>query len=498
MLSSTEAACELLARRQARNSLAGFSRYVDPTQPPATHHQVLCAALDRVAEGTLKRLMVFMPPGAAKSTYATVRFPAYYLGRNRDHGVISASYNDDLAGSFGRRVRNLVASHEYGRVFQLQLAADSKARGEWETQEGGFYFSVGVGGGVTGRRADVLIADDLIKGRDAADNPLVRNKTWDWWLSDFRSRGKPGYAIVLIMTRWHEDDTAGRILPETWEGESGDIIARDGEEWHVICVPAEAQAGDILGRTPGEQLWTEYFTPAHWALTKATQAGRNWNCLFQQRPTAEDGTFFRREWFRYYSDLPQSLNVYMTADVAISEDEDADFTEVGVWGTDAHHNVYALDWWTGQKDSAEWTEKILDLVQRWQPLFLIGGKANIEKAVLPFLKREMRQRNIRVAVEMLSESGNKQSKARSFQALQSLGQVYWPNTSWAESVIDQLLRFPAGAHDDKVDACSLLGRFLDKTWPAIAPPAPPPALEQVWNAMPKMGELMQPLRATEW
>lgn len=197
--------------------------------------------MDRVFAGELNRVIIMMPPGSAKSTYATVRAPAYLLGRYGKKGVISASYNDTLAEQFGRKVRNLVASEAHQEVFpNSALSPDSRAKGEWETTEGGFYFACGVGSGVTGRRADVIIVDDPIKSRQEADSKLIRDKTWQWYTTDLRTRGKPGYAIVLIQTRWHEDDLAGRILPEKWAGESGYVTARDGEQWFVLCVPAQA------------------------------------------------------------------------------------------------------------------------------------------------------------------------------------------------------------------------------------------------------------------
>jgi predicted phage terminase large subunit-like protein len=472
---------EFVARTEAESSFVAFNRYVDPEQPPALHHRMLCEALQDVAEGRLKRLMVLMPPGSAKSTYATVRFPAWYLGRNRKHGVITASYNDELATMFGRRVRNLVGSDPFAGVFDLSLAPDSRGKGEWETTEGGFYFAVGVGGGVTGRRADLIVADDLIKGIQDADSETIRNKTWDWWTADLRTRGKPGYALVLINTRWHEDDISGRILPENYAGESGWITSRDGERWMVICLPAQAGEGDALGRQPGEWLWPEWFTQDHWELTRKVTPSRQWFSLYQQTPTAEDGDYFRREWFRRYEEHPKTLNTYMSCDFAVTEGG-GDYTELAVWGVDTNRRIYALDWWHGQTNALDWCEQIIRLAKLWKPLRLVGEGDNIRKAVLPFLRRMMQETGTYIAVEELPSGGaDKPSKSRNFQALQQNGVVYWPRVEWAERVISQCVKFPSGKYDDGVDTCGVFGRYIDKVWQAPAPRPEKVSLEQAWN-----------------
>jgi predicted phage terminase large subunit-like protein len=480
---------EFLARTEAESSFVRFNEYVDPDQPPAQHHRMLCEALQDVAEGRLKRLMVLMPPGSAKSTYATVRFPAWYLGRNRKHGVITASYNDDLAGSFGRKVRNLVGSDKYAGVFDLGLSADSRGRGEWETADGGFYFAVGVGGGVTGRRADLIVADDLIRGVQDADSETVRNKTWEWWSADLRTRGKPGYALVLINTRWHEDDVSGRILPEDYAGESGWITSRDGERWMVICLPAQAGENDALGRKPGEWLWPEWFTEDHWSLTRKVTPTRQWFSLYQQTPTAEDGDYFRREWFRRYDTAPSGLVAYLSCDFAITEGG-GDYTEIAVWGVDTQRRIFALDWWHGQTNALDWSEQIIRLCKLHKPAALIGEGDNIRKAVLPFLRRMMQDTGVYVMVEELPAGGaDKAAKARNFQAIQQNGLVYWPKVEWAERVISQCVKFPAGKHDDAVDTCGVFGRYIDKVWQAPMPKAPPTNLETAWNAPLSIGDL---------
>ncbi len=286
------------SRRTARESLAAYTRYLNPTEPPAEHHLLLIEQLEAIERGELKRLMVFMPPGSAKSTYCSILFPSYYVGRHGDHNLITASYSGDLSKRFGRKVRNIVGGPEFREIFEFGLAADSKARGEWETERGGEYYACGVDGAVNGRRGNGALIDDPVKGRHEADSAHQRQITWDWYKSDIRTRLKPDAFIVLIMTRWHEDDLAGRILPDDWHGESGFIEAYDGEEWYVLCLPAEAEANDVLGREYGEILWPEYLGPVL-KQHKKSQDQRGWSALYQQRPAPDEGAFFKREYFQW-------------------------------------------------------------------------------------------------------------------------------------------------------------------------------------------------------
>lgn len=463
-------------RRIARKSLTEYCRYVAPYEPPAKHHEILCDALDKVLSGEIRNLMVFMPPGSAKSTYASVRFPAYYLGRLGKKSIICASYGGDLATAFGRKVRNLVDTRESKNLFpDLVLTEDSRAKGEWETKEGGTYFAIGVGGGVTGRRGDLGLIDDPVKGRKEADSDVIKEDTWNWYNSDFMTRLKPNAAQVIIQTRWIDDDLSGRILPDDWAGESGIFQGRDGKKWHVICLQAEAQKGknDPLKRKTGEWLWPEYFTPEFWAETKAAQEKsdiRNWSALYQQRPTQDEGTYFKRDWFKRYplKGEPKYLVKFGASDYAVTDDG-GDFTEQGVCGLDPEGNLYIVDWISGQTESDVWVDDLLDLTKKHDPVVWGAEVGQIKKAVSPWLNKRSRQRRIYIDIEPMSHLGNKAVNARSFQAICKLGLVYIPVCDWGEELIRQLVKFPAGAFDDKVDACGLMGRLIDKVW-EIQPP----------------------------
>lgn len=473
-LSQQEAAQELLNRRKARRSFADFCRYVAMEEPPAKHHMLICDAVDQIVDGDLRRVMIMMPPGSAKSTYGSVLAPAYILGRLGQKGVITASYGDTLATRFGRKTRNLIKSPEYSALFpNTDLAADSQAKGEWETTQGGFYFATGVGGGVTGRRADLAIIDDPIRGRADADSELIRSKVWDWYIDDLRTRLKPNAAVVLIMTRWHEDDLAGRILPDSWKGESGMIKAKDGEMWQVICLPAQARENDILGRKEGEWLWQEWFSPEFWEQTKASVTltdARTWNSLYQQTPKASEGTFFRREWFHRYElgHHPVNTTKYISSDFAVSEGK-GDFTEFGTFDIDTQDDIWVTDWWFGRESADVWVDRLVDLFKAHKPMSFFGESGVIRKSVEPFLNKAMRDRNAYSRIDWINRTQDKAAMARAFQSRAAQGKVHIPYTDWGNRLIEQLCAFPAAKHDDAVDVCALIGLALDEIIPGMSP-----------------------------
>jgi hypothetical protein len=234
------------------------------------HHLLLIRNLERVANGEIDRLAVFMPPGSAKSTYSSILFPPWFLARTPAASIIAASHTTELAEKWGRRVRNLVSEH--GSMLRLELSSDSQAAGRWALTSGGEYYAAGVGVGIAGFRADLAVIDDPVRSREDADSQAVRDRTWDWYKTDLLTRLRPGGRVVLIQTRWHEDDLAGRILAEA---------ASTGEQWHILSLPAEAESGDPLGRQPGEWLWDDHYGYARFLTReKATQLPRNWSALY--------------------------------------------------------------------------------------------------------------------------------------------------------------------------------------------------------------------------
>ena len=454
-VSPQEAAIELLKRRAARRSLASFIEYLDLGFTPARHHARLIEELEAVERGDTKRLMVFMPPGSAKSTYSSVLFPPWFMGRAPQHSILGASNTTELAETFSRRVRNIVAGTAYRAVFSLGIADDAGGAGHWENTEGGEFFAAGVGSAIAGRRADLGLIDDPIRTREEADSERIRQKHWEWYLNDFLPRLKPNARQILIQTRWHEDDLGGRILE------------RERDAWKIISLPMLAGAGDPINRQVGERLWPEWFTDE--MIATARLDTRSWNALYQQNPVPDEGDYFRREWFSEYDSPPANLHIYGASDYAVTEGS-GDFTEHGVCGVDANMNLYVLDWWYGQTQADKWIETELDLIKQHEPLCWFGESGPIRRSIEPFLARRMSERNAYCRLEWLPSINDKVIRARSIQALASVKSIVFPKSApWKSHVQAQLLQFPAGKYDDAVEVLSLIGRGLEHVRPAKRP-----------------------------
>jgi predicted phage terminase large subunit-like protein len=450
----------LECRYEAPKSLARFIAFLDLGFTPAAHHKLLISALEAIERGDVRRLMVLMPPGSAKSTYASQLFPPWYIGRNPKHSLIGVSNKTELAEKWSRRARNILVRPEFRQVFGFGVNEQVSAVGSWENERGGEYHAAGMGAAIAGRRADLAIIDDPVSSREDADSEHIREKHWDWYTNDFLTRLKPGARQILIQTRWHEDDLGGRILE------------READDWHVIKLPMEATTADPLGRQPGERLWPEHFTEEQ--VNKAKLDVRSWNALYQQEPAPDTGAFFKRGDFQEYIALPSPLHLYGASDYAVTEDG-GDYTEHGIFGLDFNGDLYLVDWWRDQAPSNEWIEAQCDLIAKHQPLCWFGEKGSIQKAVEPFLKRRMNERMTLCRLEWLPSITDKATRARAIQARVSMGKVYVPKSApWLADVMGQLLRFPAGRYDDAVDVCSLIGRGLEFT--QVPPSAKKPVI----------------------
>lgn len=457
----------------------------------ALHHDVLCSRLQDLADGKFHNLMVLMPPGSAKSTYVDVVFVPWFMARQPRRNVILTSYGSDLARKQGRRARQLVKSRSFGNLFPgVTLSQESSAADEWSLSNGSEYMAGGILSGVTGNRADLLVVDDPVRGRDEAESETIRKKTREAYIDDLQTRLKPGGRTVVIQTRWHADDLSGGILPEQWSGESGLIRCRDGQDWYVLCIPARADSlNDPLGRNLGEYLWPEWFGPDHWAKFEAN--ARTWSSLFQQKPSPEEGTYFQRAWFHRHEAVEpktarETRHVYITSDFAVTEGG-GDYTEIGVWGYGSNDTLAQLDWWHGQSSSDVWIEAALDMIVRWKPFCFFGEKGVIEKAIRPALVRRMRERQVSCRIEWIASISDKASRARPFQARAAMQKVSLLKDERGERVLNQLLQFPAGKYDDAVDVCSQMGLVIDEAHPAIAPPIVKPKTRDGWGASEERG-----------
>lgn len=408
--------------------------------------------------------MIFMPPGSAKSTYASVVFPSWAMGKNPGLQIILACYGSDLARKQGRRTRQIVKTPRYKAIFGAEIVHDNRAADEWSLDNGSEYMAGGILSGLTGNRADGIITDDPVKGRQEADSEATQRSVKDAYDDDLKTRLKPGGWEIIIQTRWHENDLSGQILPDRYDGESGWIDCRDGQKWYVLCLPAVCERDDDpLERKQGEILWPEWFTNEHFNRFKNNP--RTWSALYQQKPQPDEGTYFKREWFHWYEDAPKHIRTYGASDYAVSEGK-GDFTEHGIFGVDPDDDIYILDWWSGQTAADEWIDAKCKLIKGYSPLLWGGEAGPIRKAVEPFLIKRMMELKAYCQIEWVASVRDKPTRARSFQARAAMGKVYLPNNEIGHRLLDQLLRFPAGSFDDAVDVCALFGQMLDKTIPA--------------------------------
>lgn len=485
--------------------LASFHTRFWEDEKPAKHHRLICRLLEALDTHKLKgekfttpdggpfnRLMIFGPPGMAKTRYVSHDFPAWYLGRNPKRRVLAASHTTEYAQDNGQIVRDMVGTQDFQAIFSAGLRAGSQAKDRWGVIGAlgppyGQYLGAGVGKAITGRRFDLGIIDDAIKDADTADSLTQRDAIWKWYLSSFRTRRKPRASIVIINTRWHEDDLCGRILPPDWEPRTGWAQAYDGEWWYVINLPALAEGNDALGRLPGEGLWPEYFGQAHWEQERRSQLPRFWSALYQQRPTPESGAYFEASWRRNYGSpdygaaraLPsrRRMQFYMSSDYAVTPGG-GDFTVHGAWGIDDEGNAYLLDCWFDQTIPETWIEVGIDMALQFGPLWWFNPRDMIVKAIGPALRKRMEERSCFVALREISEAGHKAMKARSFQGRVSLGKVFYPcprtyphTEAWSSWLWRQMLKFDAGTIDDGVDMQSIFFRGLDLVIGGEKPPA---------------------------
>ncbi|MEN6305438.1 MAG: phage terminase large subunit, partial [Armatimonadia bacterium] len=333
-------------------------------------------------------------------------------------------------------------------LFPVALADDSKAANRWHTSKGGGYVAAGVGTAITGRGAKILLIDDPFKDRQEADSDLNRQRVKDWYTSTAYTRLMPGGAVIVIQTRWHDDDLAGWLLAEQERG---------GDQWEVLCLPA------IDGE--GQALWPEWYPIERLREIQAVLPARDWNALYQQNPIPDDGDYFKADWLPEYDVLPANLTYYGASDYAVT-DGGGDYTEHGVFGVDPNGNIYVADWWYGQTTSDVWIEAKCDLVAKHKPACWFGEAGPIRRAVEPFMVRRMMERNAICRVEWLASIADKEARARGIQGLASMGKVWLPkHAAWKGHLLTQMLRFPAGKHDDAVDVLSLVGRGIEHITP---------------------------------
>lgn len=402
--------------------------------------------------------MLLVPPRHGKSELASRKFPAYYLGHHPGRQFLSVSATADLAADFGRDVRNLISGQEYRALFNTALAPDSHAKGKWHTSAGGIYYSLGIGGHMMGRGAHVMLIDDPFASMEDALSEATRKNVWDWYTGTAYNRLMPGGAIILINHRMHEDDLAGRLLAQQAAG---------GDRWEVVELSAISDDGAAL--------WPEaYPIEALTRIRHNTQA-RFWSALYQQRPAPEEGDYFKVDWLRPYVKAPDrsTLAIYGGSDFAVTADG-GDYTVHVVVGIDPDSRPWLLDLWRGQASSDVWVESFCDLVGHWKPIGWAFEQGQIKSGVGPFLEKRARERKTLCAVETFPTRGDKAVRAQSIRGRMAMLGLHVPSgEKWYADLRAELLSFPAGKHDDQVDALGLVGQLLDRMRAGKAPPDEP-------------------------
>ena len=410
-------------------------------QSPAPHHIKLMAELDAVSRGEIDRLMVLMPPGSAKSTYVSVLFPAWYLARHPRAALIMACHTDSLASHFGRRTRALVQEH--AALLEYKLSADERAAHRWRTSKGGEYFGAGIRGPITGRRADLAIIDDPVKSWAEADSPLSRERAWEWYRSDLLPRLKPRGRVVLVMTRWHQDDLGGRIL----EMETG---------WSVLRLPALAVQPDPLGRAEGEALWPAWEDADALLRKRAAMGERAFAALFQQDPRPPSGGLFMPERISLCEVAPSESVAVRAWDLAAAlpaPGKDPDWTVGLRLERDGEDRFIVTDIHRLRGTPGEVEAAILTTAQRDGVPVLIAlpqdpGQAG--QAQTAYLTRKLAG----FTVHSSPETGAKLTRAGPVAAQVEAGNLRLLRASWNRPFFEELRDFPHGRKDDQVDALS--------------------------------------------
>lgn len=465
-ISPSEAAVELLRRKAARERLIGFTEYTMPKYTADPFHHLVAEKLEAVERGEIKRLMIFAPPRHGKSELSTRRFPAWFMARNPDKNVISASYNADFAKGFGRNVRDIIASKEFARLYpQVKIRSDNRAADEWELEQGGKYFAVGVGTGTTGRGAHLFMIDDPIKDRKEADSQTTREDQWNWYRDVVYTRLEEDAPIILTLTRWHYDDLAGRLVNLMKEGK--------GLPWEILELPAlpivtysrdeetgrrapilnedGSVPGDALGRKPGDPLAPHRFSYESLLDRQDVLGGRSWAALYQQQPMTEEGGMFNASWFSTVDAAPAKRVRIRAWDFGATTDGDYTVGVLMSRDTDGIFYVEDVIRFRGTPMQVEQKVRQTAMNDGRSVQILIPqdpGQAGVAQSQ-SFIRMLAGWR-----VKAVRPTGPKVTRAEGLAAQAEARNVKLIRASWNQVFLDEVSTFPLGVNDDQVDAAA--------------------------------------------
>lgn len=476
---------ELARREMARRHLLPFIMRMDPKYKPGWVHKDICLRLEKFLEDVVNeldpRLMLFVPPQHGKSTIVSHYFPPWALGKYPHLKFINTSYAESLQLEFSKKAQSVMMSPEYQILFPgVTIPKDHRAVSDWKVAapkdngtdglSGGGLLAAGVGGPLSGRGAHIGTVDDPLKNRVEADSEVTREMNKSWYSSTFSTRLAPGGGILIIQTRWHDDDLSGwllRLMESALkeERETG-VFPEDADRWEVVSYPAIA-VEDEKYRKKGEALHPERYNLKRLLRKKRSMVPRDWSALYQQNPVAEEGAYFTKEMIRRYNraELPpiKTLNIYAAGDLAISKKETADYTVFVVVGLDEKDNLWVLDARRGRWDSDEITDQMIDIQKTWHPLRFGVEREKVLIAIGGLLNKKIREEHCyELVVEDLNIGGrDKRARARPIQGRMKQGQVLLPaEAEWVQTAINEMLRFDAGVNDDYVDAFAWIGQML--------------------------------------
>lgn len=445
------------ARRRARRTLTAFGEHVYPGYITSKYTKMLASLLEKVVNGEITRLIVEIPPRHSKSVHVSELLPAYALGHNPDMRIILSSYASGLAAAFSRRVRNTIGGERYGKLFPItRLAPDSKAAASWDISgRAGGMIAAGVGSGITGHGADLLIIDDPVKDRKEAESSVRRQDVWDWYTSTARTRVHPGGAIIICQTRWHHDDLAGRLIEEQ------DAEDPDSEEWTVLKFPAIATENDDLGRSEGEPLWPERYPLEELLRIKRDVGTRDWIALYQQDPTDEEGAIFPIASWQYYNpaefDFNSRFRTFQLLDTAYKDGQQNDYSVVATWTRSPDGILYARDWVRERLQFPALERLAKAQYDKWKPdVVYIEDKASGISLIQNLIAKG-------IPIQPYSPDGDKVVRAHAVTPFVESGRMMLPDAhDMLSDFLQEHAKFPAGAHDDMVDTTTMAGIVLGR------------------------------------
>ena len=464
-----------------------FYRFVNTFAPTIVsdwqmgkHIKLISEKLKQLESGEIKRLMVFLPPRSSKSVICSKLFPAWYIGRNPEHEILTVSHSDQLSSDFGRSVRDIVSTKTFQDIFTgVSLRTDVRAAGKWKTNKGGSYYAAGVKSQIAGRGAHIAILDDVMSEEDSYSE-AGRRYVKEWYPAGLRTRIMPNGSILIINTRYHYDDLCGWLLKQ--ESEFSTILP-----WEVIRIPAwlDEKSAELLELPVGSSYFPEWKTTESLKIDeqeiRASNGARYWNALYMQDPTPDEGGLIKKKWLQWweYDEPPACDFIIQTYDTAFSTKTTADYSVIQTWGIfsrfeqnehgyeDFIPNLILLGNMKGRFEYPELRRIAQMLYDEFRPDVCIIEK----KASGQSLLQDMRRAGL--PVQDYIPDKDKVARVHAASPMIEAGRVWLPkNKKWSDDLYTEILQFPNAAHDDQVDAMTMAIHYMKESWRLTHPDDP--------------------------